>query len=172
VFFALVLAGALAVRFSGVFPDEEHTPAAAVAPVSEEDLAELVPSLVAAVQQKEVSFLLDHVAPSFKEEGGLDFYAVRALVENYALRKEPIGARLESSLVTPENDSRQRVTARVSFARGQSLEPGMPLPEGAVTYALDLAFEKDGLRWRAVSGRYKRESTATTSPATPPTSTL
>jgi hypothetical protein len=172
IFFAVVLAGALAVRWSGVL-ERHESPAARPEPVSEERLDELLPSLVGAVQDKEVGYLLDHVAPSFKEQGGLDFYAIRALLQQYALGKEPIGARLESYSVAPESDAHQRVTCQVSFVRGQKLtgDPKLALPEGAVTYALDLVFERDGLRWRAVSGSYKRESPRT-EPGTPATSSL
>jgi hypothetical protein len=110
---------------------------------------------------------MDHVSPKFKEDGGLDYYDVRALVETAALRSEVVGARLESSQVTPEPEGRQRVAARVSFALGQRLALGEPLPEGGVVYAIEVVFAKNGAKWEAVGGRYRRESPPVTSPGTP-----
>ncbi|HXZ85172.1 MAG TPA: hypothetical protein VEI82_06755, partial [Myxococcota bacterium] len=146
-------------------------PATAPPPQAEENLAELVPSLVDALQAKQPAFVLDHVSHAFKEDGGLDYYDVRALVEKYTLGEEPVGARLEQVDVTPESDARQRVAARVSFALGQRLAAGEPLPEGGVVYALEVVFAKDGPRWQAVGGRYRRVSPPATSPGTPDTIT-
>jgi hypothetical protein len=137
------------------------------APARDEDLALLVPSLVDSLQAKQSGFVLDHVSPKFKEDGGLDYYDVRALVEKAALRSEPVGARLETSQVTPEPDGRQRVSARVSFALGQRLAPGDPLPEGGMVYAIEVVFAKNGPKWEAVGGRYRRESPPVTSAEMP-----
>ena len=82
---------------------------------------------------------------------------MRALVEGFAFRDDEVGARLESVAITPGENGRQRVAARVSFALGQRLAEGTPLPPGAVTYSLDLVFARDGARWQAVGGSYRRE---------------
>jgi hypothetical protein len=140
-------------------------------PPPDEDLAQLIPSLVDSVQAKQPLFVMDHVAETFKEERGLDYFGVRALVETFALRDEPVGARLESSEVTPIDDATKRVSARVAFAPGRRLEPGESLPDGAVVYALDVVFAKNGPRWQAVRGSYARVSPPATSPATPSTET-
>jgi hypothetical protein len=145
--------------------------AAPAAPARDEDLGLLVPSLVDSIQAKQSTFVLDHVSPKFKEDGGLDYYDVRSLVETAALRSEAVGARLESSQVTAEPDGRQRVSARVSFALGQRLAPGDPLPEGGMVYAIEVVFAKNGAKWEAVGGRYRRESGPVTSPGTRPMAT-
>lgn len=141
------------------------------APVREEELSVLVPSLVDAIPSKQVAFVMEHVSPKFKEEGGLDYYDVRALVEKAALREDVVGARLESSSLGEEPEGRQRVSARVAFAPGQRLGPGDALPAGGVVYAIELVFEKSGAKWQAVGGRYRRESPPMTSPATSPMAT-
>jgi hypothetical protein len=148
--------------------EETPAPAAAAPPAPErdEDLAALVPSLVDSIQAKQSGFVLDHVSPQFKEDGGLDYYDVRALVEKYALAPGTVGARLESSAVTPEADGRQRVVTHVAFASGQRLAKGDPLPVGAVVYQIEVVFAKNGAKWQAVGGRYKRELPPVTSPAT------
>jgi hypothetical protein len=147
--------------------DEQPT----ATPVREEELAVLVPSLVDAIPSKQVRFVMEHVSPAFKEEGGLDYYDVRSLVEKAAMREDVIGARLESSTLTEEPEGRQRVSARVAFAPGQRLGQGDALPEGGVVYAIELVFEKSGAKWQAVGGRYRRESPPMTSPATSPMAT-
>jgi len=150
--------------------DRAEKPSAAAPPESparDEDLALLVPSLVDSIQAKQSAFVLDHVSPQFKEDGGLDFYDVRALVEKASLRPETVGARLESSQVTAEPDGRQRVAARVSFALGQRLGPGEALPDGGMVYLIEVVFAKNGAKWQAVGGRYRRESPPVTSPAMP-----
>jgi hypothetical protein len=161
----------LAAALSGCDSRENAAPPAAAAPQADESLDALVPSLVDALQAKQTAFVLDHVARGFKEDGGLDFYDVRALVEKYTLGEQPVGARLEQVELTPESDGRQRVSARVAFALGQRLSADAPLPEGGVVYALEVEFAKDGPRWQAVGGRYRRVSPPSTSPATPDTST-
>jgi hypothetical protein len=140
-------------------------------PAPDEDLTLLIPSLVDAIQAKQPVFVMDHVSETFKEDGGLDYFDVRALVERFAFRDETVGARLESSEVTPDGDSKRRVSAKVAFALGQRLAKGDSLPEGAVVYALDVVFAKNGPRWQAVGGRYKRVSPPATSPVTPSTET-
>ncbi|HTO54002.1 MAG TPA: hypothetical protein VMR50_11495 [Myxococcota bacterium] len=168
---ALALA-ACACLALGACDSREHGEVAAPPAQVDENLETLVPSLVDAVQAKQVAFVMDHVAPAFKEERGLDYYDVRALLEKYALGEEPIGARLESVELTPLGDARQRVSARVAFARGQRLAVGAPLPEGGVVYALEVDFARNGARWQAVTGRYARVSPApATSPETPETAT-
>ncbi|HTO07206.1 MAG TPA: hypothetical protein VMR86_09125 [Myxococcota bacterium] len=142
-------------------------PPASTAPARDEDLGRLVPSLVDSIQAKQASFVMDHVSTGFKEDGGLDYYDVRSLVETAALRSEAVGARLESSQLTAEPDGRQRVSARVSFALGQRLAPGEALPEGAVVYAIEVVFAKNGAKWQAVGGRYRREVPPVTSAGTP-----
>jgi len=149
---------------------EGERPAPA-APAVDEDLGRLVPSLVDSIQAKQSTFVMDHVSSKFKEDGGLDYYDVRSLVETAALRSETVGARLESSQVTAEADGRQRVAARVSFALGQRLAAGEPLPEGGVVYAIEVVFAKNGPKWEAVGGRYRRESPPVSSPGTPSTAT-
>jgi hypothetical protein len=134
------------------------------APVVDEDLDLLIPSLVDAIQAKQPKFVLDHVAQTFKEDGGLDYYDVRALVEKFAYVGDIVGARLESVKVTPESDGRQRVSARVAFALGQRLAPGDSLPGNSVVYAIEVVFAKSASSWQAVGGRYKRESPPATSP--------
>jgi len=162
-----------AAPLSGCDSGERRAPAAgAPAPAeADESLDALVPSLVDAIQAKQTAFVLDHVARGFKEDGGLDFYDVRALVEKYTLGDEPIGARLEQLELTPESDGRRRATARVAFARGQRLAAGAPLPQDGLVYALEVEFAKSGPRWEAVGGRYRRVSPPATSPATPETTT-
>ena len=162
-------AAALAACDSGEHPASAPPPAAAAQ--ADESLDALVPSLVDALQAKQTAFVLDHVSRGFKEDGGLDFYDVRALVEKYTLGEAPVGARLEQVELTPESDGRSRVSARVAFALGQRLAAGAPLPQDGVVYALEVEFAKDGPRWQAVGGRYRRVSPPSTSPATPDTST-
>ena len=113
---------------------------------------------------------MDHVSTSFKEERGLDYYDVRALVEMAAFSQPPIAVRLDELQLTPVGDARALAAATLSFARGQPLAPG-PLPVGAVTYAVEAVFAKDGARWVALTGTYRRASAPATPPATPPTTT-
>jgi hypothetical protein len=136
------------------------------APERNEDLAALVSSLVDSIQAKQSSFVLDHLSPQFKEEGGLDYYDVRALVEKYTLAPGIVGARLEQSALAPEAEGRQRAVSHVAFASGQRLGKGEPLPPGAVVYLIEVVFAKSGAKWQAVGGRYKRELPPVTSPAT------
>jgi hypothetical protein len=151
--------------------DSATSAGAPAAPAVEEKLETLIPSLVDAIQAKQPVFVMDHVATSFKEAGGLDYYDVRSLVEKYALVDQPIGARLEGASLTPESDGRLRVDARVAFAYGHRLAAGEPLPEGGVVYAFEIVFAKNGPRWQAVGGSYKRVSPPATAPATPATTT-
>jgi len=139
---------------------------APAAPERDEDLATLVASLVDSIQAKQSSYVLDHVSAQFKEDGGLDYYDVRALVEKYALAPGAVGARLESSALTPEAEGRQRAVTQVAFASGQRLAKGEPLPAGAVVYRIEVVFAKIGAKWQAVGGRYKRELPPVTSPPT------
>jgi hypothetical protein len=136
--------------------EREEQPAAP-AQASAEQLEELVPALVDAVQAKLPGFVLDHVAQGFKSDDGLDYFGVRAIVDEYAFRDDEVGARLESLTIAKQDDGRQRVHARVAFTPGQRLAVGAPLPPGGVTYAFDLVFALDGLRWQAISGSYRRE---------------
>jgi hypothetical protein len=133
--------------------DREPTPA----PVVEERMEILLPGLIDAIQAKQPVFVMDHVSTDFKDDRGLDYFGVRALVESWAFRDDQVGARLESVAITPAEDGKQRVVARVSFAVGQRLVEAAPLPPGAVTYSLDLVFARDGARWQALSGSYRRE---------------
>ncbi len=142
------------------------------ATAQDEALAELVPALVAALGRGETSFVMDHVSTSFKEERGLDYYDVRALVEMAALSAPPVAVRLDELQLTPVGDARAIASATLSFARGQPLAQDAPLPAGAVTYAVEAVFAKDGARWVALTGTYRRASApAATTPATPPTTT-
>jgi hypothetical protein len=143
------------------------------APMEDEVLANVVPELVDALGRRDTRYVMDHVATGFKEERGLDYYDVRALVETAAFSEQPLGARLEDLELTPIGDGgRQIAKARISFARGRRLVRGEPLPEGAVTYAVEAVFAKDGPRWVALTGTYRRESgPAATAPPTPPTAT-
>lgn len=134
--------------------EEVETPPA---PVVEERMEALLPGLIDAIQAKQPVFVMDHVSTDFKDDRGLDYFGVRSLVETWAFRDDEVGARLESVSITPAEDGRLRVAARVSFAVGQRLVEGTPLPPGAVTYALDLVFARDGARWQAVGGSYRRE---------------
>lgn len=149
----------------------DDSPPAETALAADEKLDVLIPSLVDAIQAKQPDFVMTHVGTDFKEDGGLDYYGVRALVEKFALGDDPVGARLESVTVTPEADGRQRARTRVAFAAGRRLASGESLPEGGVVYAIEVVFEKREGRWQAVGGRYARESPPATSPPTPPTST-
>ena len=117
----------------------------------------LLPDLVDAIQAKQPVFVMDHVADSFKDDRGLDYFGVRSLVDTFAFHEEEVGARLESVAITPAENGEQRVAARVAFALGQRLAPGAPLPERAVTYAVDLVFARQGARWQAIRGSYRRE---------------
>ena len=56
-----------------------------------------MPALVDALGRGETSFVMDHVATAFKEERGLDYYDVRALVEMAAFSEPPIGVRLDDA---------------------------------------------------------------------------
>lgn len=150
---------------------DDGSPPPATTPAADEKLDILIPSLVDAIQAKQPEFVMTHVATDFKEDRGLDYYGVRALVEKFALGDDPVGARLESVEVTPEADVRQRARTRVAFAAGKRLAPGESLPEGSVVYGIEVLFEKREGRWQAVGGRYARESPPATSPPTPPTST-
>ncbi len=146
---------ALALLLPGCdLPTEAEPPAA---PVADENIDVLLPALIDAIQAKQPVFVMEHVSLAFVDERGLDYYGVRSLVESFAFRDDEVGARLESVAIAPAEDGRQRVAARVSFALGQRLAEGTPLPPGAVTYALDLLFARDGARWQAVSGSYRRE---------------
>ena len=117
----------------------------------------LVPDLVDAIQAKQPGFVMDHVADSFKDDRGLDYFGVRSLVDTYAFHDATVGARLESVAITPAGNGEQRVVARVAFALGARLAPDGPLPQRAVTYAVDLVFARQGARWQAVRGSYRRE---------------
>jgi hypothetical protein len=142
------------------------------APAEDEALADLLPALVAALGRGETSFVMEHVSTSFKEERGLDYHDVRALVEMAAFSEPPVAVRLDELKLTPIGDARAIATATLSFARGQPLPAGAPLPAGGVTYAVEAVFAKDGPRWVALTGTYRRESVApATTPGTPPTST-
>ncbi len=123
----------------------------------DEELAAVLPELVDAVQAKQPLFVMEHVSYSFRDERGLDYFDVRALVDDFAFRDEVVGARLESISITPAENGAQRVAARVAFALGTRLAPGAPLPSGAVVYRLDLLFAKQDGRWQAQSGSYARE---------------
>ncbi|MEX2204769.1 MAG: hypothetical protein WEF50_00910 [Myxococcota bacterium] len=131
--------------------------AAPLAPLVEERMDVLLPGLIDAIQAKQPVFVMDHVSTDFKDDRGLDYFGVRSLVETWAFRDDEVGARLESVAITPVEDGRLHVAARVSFAVGQRLVEGAPLPPGAVTYALDLVFAREGARWQAVGGSYRRE---------------
>lgn len=163
---ALWLAAAACGPSGGESPRAKESKAAV-----DESLDVLIPSLVDAIQAKQPKFVMDHVAAAFKEDGGLDYYDVRALVEKFALVDDVVGARLESVTVTPGSDGRQRVTARVAFALGQRLATGDSLPENGVVYGLEIEFAKSEGRWQAVGGRYKREVPAATSPPVASTET-
>ncbi len=162
---------ALAVAACGEPERETQTPDAPSQPQPEESLERLLPSLVDAVQAKQSQFVMEHIATDFKEDGGLDYHDVRALVEKYALADDVVGARLEKVEVTPGGEGRAHVVSHVAFALGQRLAKGESLPEGSVVYAIEIAFEKREGRWLAVGGRYKRETPAATSPATASTDT-
>ena len=136
-------------------PAADTEPAAARAP--DEQIEVLVTALVDAVQAKQPVFVMDHVAGAFKDERGLDYFGVRSLVESFAFRDEEVGARLESLAISPGENGAQRVSARVSFVLGRRLSAGAPLPPGGVTYALELVFAKNGVRWQATGGSYRRE---------------
>lgn len=150
-----IAAIAISVLLLGCGQTDEATPS--TSPAALERIERLLPDLVDAIQAKQPVFVMDHVSPSFKDDRGLDYFAVRGLVESYAFRDEPIGARLESVAISPAGESEQRVAARVSFALGQRLEAGAALPPGAVTYSLDLVFARNGERWQATGGSYRRE---------------
>jgi hypothetical protein len=124
---------------------------------AEEQIEVLLPGLIDAIQAKQPVFVMDHVSLEFKDERGLDYYGIRSLVETWAFRDDEVGARLESVAITPAENGRQRVAARVAFAVGQRLAQGAPLPTDAVTYSFDLVFAREGTRWQAVSGSYRRE---------------
>ncbi len=146
--------------------------AESAAHAQDEALSDLVPALVAALGRGETSFVMDHVSTSFKEERGLDYYDVRALVEMAAFAEPPVAVRMDELQLTPVGDARAIAAATLSFARGQPLAAGAPLPDGAVSYAVEAVFAKDGPRWVALTGTYRRASApAATTPATPPTST-
>jgi len=152
---ASIAAVAISFPLAACGPTDEPTP---VTPTeAEEKIEELAPALVDAIQAKQPVFVMDHVAPEFVDEGGLDYFGVRSLVEAYAFRDEEVGARLESVSIQPAADGAQAVAARVSFALGQRLAEGAALPPSATTYSLDLVFERRGARWQAVRGRYRRE---------------
>jgi hypothetical protein len=152
---ARVIAIVLLLAPSACLEREEAPKVAAEA--SAENLEELVPALVDAVQAKLPAFVMEHVAESFKTGDGLDYFGVRALVDENAFREDEVGARLENLTIAKQDDGRQRVQARVAFSLGQRIAPGAPLPANAVTYAFDLVFALDGLRWQAVAGSYRRE---------------
>ena len=149
----------------------------AVLAPGDEVLAELIPQLVDALGRRDTRFVMEHVSTGFKEERGLDYYDVRALVETAVFSDPPLGVRLDRLELTPLGDgSRQIASANLAFARGQRLLRGAPLPEGAVSYTVEVVFAKAGARWVALTGAYKREPApaaggAATAPATPPTDT-
>ena len=152
---ASIAAVAISFLLAACGPGDESAPVTATE--AEESIDQLVPALVDAIQAKQPVFVMDHVAPEFVEEGGLDYFGVRSLVEAYAFRDEEVGARLESVSIQPAADGAQAVAARVSFALGQRLSEGAALPASATTYSLDLVFERRGARWQVVRGRYRRE---------------
>jgi hypothetical protein len=147
-----IAAFALALFLLGCGQEEEAPP-----PEPEENIEVLLPGLIDAIQAKQPVFVMDHVSPSFKDDRGLDYFGVRSLVETYAFRDDEVGARLESVSISPAENGQQRVAARVAFALGQRLATGTPLPPAAVTYSFDLVFARDGARWQAVGGSYRRE---------------
>jgi len=175
VWLAVALAVALIAReVRRTHPDARPAGAEAPSAASAEDevLADVVPELVDALGRRDTRYVMDHVATGFKEERGLDYYDVRALVETAAFSEQPLGTRLDDLELTPIGDGgRQIAKARISFARGQRLVRGEPLPDGAVTYDVEAVFAKDGPRWVALTGTYRRESGSPTAPATPPTAT-
>ena len=179
VWLAVALAAALIARqLRGPEPRASSANEESAAPsVTDESLADLVPDLVDALGRRDTRFVMDHVAKNFKEERGLDYYDVRALVETAVLSDPPLGVRLDKLELTPLGDgSRQIASGTLAFARGQRLLRGAPLPEGAVSYAVEVVFAKDGPRWLALTGTYRREAapgagSAATAPATPPTDT-
>ncbi len=150
-----ITAFALSFVLLGCGEADEAAPASA--PASAERIDQLLPDLIDAIQAKQPVFVMDHVSTAFKDDRGLDYFGVRSLVETYAFHDDEVGARLESVTISPAENGAQRVAARVSFALGQRLAAGAPLPPGAVTYALDLVFARDGARWQAVGGSYRRE---------------
>jgi len=150
-----IAAFAIALFLLGCGDAAEVEPPPALA--AEERIEVLLPGLIDAIQAKQPVFVMDHVATGFVDDRGLDYFGVRSLVETFAFRDDEVGARLESVAITPAENGQQRVAARVSFALGQRLAAGVPLPPGAVTYSLDLVFARDGARWQAVSGSYRRE---------------
>jgi hypothetical protein len=152
-----IAAFAISLLLIGCGPGDEVGSKSAPEAEAEERIEVLLPALIDAIQAKQPVFVMDHVSPDFEDERGLDYFGVRSLVENYAFRDDEVGARLESFAITPAESDRQRVAARVSFALGQRLAEGAPLPPGAVTYSLDLVFARDGARWQAVGGSYRRE---------------
>ena len=176
VWLAVALAVALIarqVRRSQPNPAPAGSATEAAAQAQDEVLADVVPELVAALGRRDTRYVMEHVATGFKEERGLDYYDVRALVETAAFSEQPLGARVEELELTPIGDGgRQIAKARISFARGQRLVRGEPLPDGAVTYVVEAVFAKDGPRWVALTGTYRRESgPAATAAPTPPTAT-
>jgi hypothetical protein len=178
VWLAVALAVALIAReVRRAHPDALPASAAtqATAAAQDETLADVVRELVDALGRRDTRFVMEHVATGFKEERGLDYYDVRALVETAAFSDQPLGARLEDLELTPIGDGgRQIARARISFARGHRLAAGEPLPEGAVSYAVEAVFAKDAGRWVALTGTYRRESAVgagAPAPPTPPTTT-
>src|SRR5262249_12744278 len=137
---------------------------------AEESLADLVPELIDALGRRDTRFVMEHVSTSFKEERGLDYYDVRALVETAVLSDPPLGVRLEHLELTPLGDgSRQIASGTLAFARGQRLLRGTALPQDAVSYLVDVVFAKPDQRWVALTGTYRRESASPEAgPVSPP----
>ncbi len=152
---ASIAALAISIAVSGCGPSDEEKSSAAQA--TEERLDQVLRDVVDAIQAKQPAFIMDHVAEEFVDEGGLDYFGVRSLVEAYAFRDEEIGARLESVEITPSGEGEQHVEARVAFTVGQRIPEGAELPADATIYSFEVVFELRATRWLAVRGRYRRE---------------
>lgn len=126
---------------------------------AEPALRQVIDEIIRAIERKDPGAVLEHVDYRFEESGGLRYPDVEALVLNFLLREEAIGARLEEvRILAPEADGSQRVRATVRFAAGTRLgDRAGPPPAGSVRYRFDLVFRQTGAVWQAVGGAYARD---------------
>ncbi|MFQ5515507.1 MAG: hypothetical protein ACE5FG_13890 [Myxococcota bacterium] len=125
----------------------------------EDELRTALDEIVAALEDHDPEAVLRFFAFDFREEGGLDYGDLQSIVLTHLLRSEPIGARLESVVIRPETPpgTGYRAELQLILARGSRLrDPGLPLPTGAVRYAIELRFERGESGWQAHAGRYRR----------------
>jgi hypothetical protein len=133
------------------------------APPAEDPVGEvrrLLDELVEAVEEHQPQLILSRVAFDFRSDDGLTYADVQSITLEYLIPEGTIGAQLQSVDVTP-GDAPDEIRARttVRFARGARLsDRNLPPPPDSVLYEFEILFRKIEGDWRAIRGRYERES--------------